>query len=254
MPSHTTESGTLIASAPGAGAFSCVVSCEHGGHAIPAAYAALFSGQDELLRSHRGFDPGALKLARALAQALAAPLVASTTSRLVIELNRSPGHRALYSTLTRAAPDKLRAQIYTRHYLPYRQRLEETLAEAARRGVPILHFSCHSFTPVLAGEVRTADIGLLYDPRRSGESELCRRWVAELKARSPQWRVRRNYPYTGRSDGVCTALRKQYGARDYLGIEIELNQRHFAAGRRCWQRLCGDLIAALLSTLGLHAE
>ena len=37
-------------------------------------------------------------------------------------------------------------------------------------------------------------------------------------------RIRLNYPYLGRADGMTTWLRKQYTQTQYLGIEIELNQ------------------------------
>ena len=66
-----------------------VVTCEHGGNRIPAPYRDLFHAHDALLDSHLGYDLGALNLARALAKAFAAPLVASTVSRLLVDLNRS---------------------------------------------------------------------------------------------------------------------------------------------------------------------
>jgi predicted N-formylglutamate amidohydrolase len=69
-----------------------LVTCEHGGNRIPAPYRKLFVRQRALLDSHRGWDPGALQMARALSTALRAPLVASTTSRLLVDLNRSAGH------------------------------------------------------------------------------------------------------------------------------------------------------------------
>ena len=36
-----------------------VITCEHGGNHIPGAYRHLFQGQEAVLQSHRGFDPGA---------------------------------------------------------------------------------------------------------------------------------------------------------------------------------------------------
>ena len=58
-----------------------VITCEHGGNRIPAPYRDLFHARQTLLDSHRGYDPGALIMARVLATAFAAPLVASTVSR-----------------------------------------------------------------------------------------------------------------------------------------------------------------------------
>ena len=81
-----------------------LITCEHGGNRVPPRYRPLFRGHQDLLSTHRGFDPGALAMARQLAKALRAPLFVSTTSRLLIDLNRSQGHPKLYSEATRPAP------------------------------------------------------------------------------------------------------------------------------------------------------
>jgi len=38
-----------------------VLTCEHGGNRVPAAYRALFEGAEALLATHAGYDIGALK-------------------------------------------------------------------------------------------------------------------------------------------------------------------------------------------------
>lgn len=221
-----------------------MISCEHGGNRIPPAYRAVFAGHEDLLHSHRGHDPGALVLARELARTLHAPLVATVTSRLLIDLNRSPGHPALYSLLMRAAPGPLREAAYADYYRPYRERVQQRIDEALQHGVSVIHISSHSFTPDLDGRLRNADVGFLYDPTRGHEQTLCRRWISALNSRAPQLKLRRNYPYRGSSDGLCTWLRRRYPA-GYIGIEIEVNQRHLAAGHAAWQRLCADIAGAL---------
>jgi predicted N-formylglutamate amidohydrolase len=96
----------------------------------------------------------------------------------------------------------------------------------------VWHVAVHSFTPVLDGVVRTADIGLLYDPRRPRELVTARAWRAALRDTVPALRVRSNYPYRGVSDGLTRALRRRLGDRDYVGIELEVNQRLFVDRRR----------------------
>ncbi|MGE5491572.1 MAG: N-formylglutamate amidohydrolase, partial [Actinomycetota bacterium] len=134
-----------------------LVTCEHGGNRVPARYRPWFAGWEEILKSHRGHDPGALALARDLAAVLGAPLVAATVSRLVVELNRSLGHRRLLSDALKDAPREVRDEIVARHYLPYRRRVEELVADAIGREQRVIHISSHSFTPVLGGKVRNAD-------------------------------------------------------------------------------------------------
>src|ERR1700761_3041245 len=101
-----------------------IITCEHGGNRIPAPYRPLFRGQRALLDSHRGYDPGSLVMAKALASAFAAPLAASTVSRLLIDLNRSIGQPQLCPAVPRVAPAETRAQIVEEHSLPYRTQVE----------------------------------------------------------------------------------------------------------------------------------
>src|SRR4030065_143064 len=78
------------------------------------------------------------------------------------------------------APPPARRAILNRYSRPYRNRVEAHIAAAIAQGSRVIHLSSHSFTPVLDGEVRNADIGLLYDPARHGEAELCPRRQARL--------------------------------------------------------------------------
>ena len=222
-----------------------LITCVHGGNRIPPRYTSLVTGFEALLRSHRGYDPGALTVARELARAFAAPLFVSTTSRLLIDLNRSIGHPRLYAEATRNAPASVRREILEQHYLPYRNQVEAHIATEIAQGSRVIHLSSHSFTPVLDGEVRNADIGLLYDPSRPGEAELCRRWQARLKALAPKWKVRRNYPYTGRSDGMTAFLRRRFPPGMYVGIELEINQKHVLRGGRPWGAMRSQVIESL---------
>lgn len=226
-----------------------LVTCEHGGNAIPRAYRSLFEGFDEVLASHRGWDPGALTLARDVATAFGAPLVFATVSRLLVELNRSPHHRALFSERTRALPPEARAALLAAHYEPYRRQVEDRVRAAVASGGTVFHLSCHSFTPVLDGEVRNADIGLLYDARRTGERTLCERWSALLADHVAPLRVRRNYPYRGHADGLTTFLRRRFADTQYAGVEIEVNQKHPLRGGAAWARLRRDIVASLRELL-----
>ena len=63
--------------------------CEHAGRAIPRALGDLGLPADALA-SHIGWDIGAERVARTVAQRLGAPLVIQRYSRLVIDANRPP--------------------------------------------------------------------------------------------------------------------------------------------------------------------
>lgn len=221
-----------------------LITCEHGGNRIPSRYYDFFRGKEHLLRTHRAYDPGALRIAREFADALRAPLLVSTVSRLLIDLNRSSSHPRLYSEATRPAPMDIRGEIFNRYYLPYRTKAETQIAQAVANGARVIHVSCHSFTPEFDGKVRDADIGLLYDPARIAEAGLCRRWQTALKVYAATLRTRMNYPYTGTADGFTVYLRRRFPAESYLGIELEINQKHVRERGTHWQSLRAAIIEA----------
>lgn len=224
-----------------------VLTCEHADHRIPRDYASLFAGAEAIVRSHRGWDPGALPLARLLARRLGEPVLVTRWCRLLVEANRSSTNPGIWSSYTRGLPAPERDQILARYWRPHRWEVEAAVAAALARGERVVHVAVHSFTPVMDGVVRNADIGLLFDSRRRHESVFARRWAARLRARDPALRVRFNYPYLGRSDGLSTALRRRHAASRYLGFELEVNQARSTAPD--WRRLGGVLATSLSEAL-----
>ncbi len=231
-----------------------VISCEHGGKRIPLPYRDLFRAYRAVLDSHCGFDPGALLMARELAVKFSAPLVASSVSRLLVDLNRSLGHPRLHSEAIRTAPVDVRQRILQEHYQPYRAQAERLVRQAIAAHGRVIHVSSHSFTPELNGKRRDADIGLLYDPARPGEADLCQRWKASLRELYPALAVRRNYPYAGKGDGLTSWFRRRLSPDTYVGIELEVNQRYvFRAGRQ-WSIMREVIFASLATVLSSRRE
>ncbi len=236
-----------------AGGPALVLSCEHAGNRVPTGFP-VDTALGEALGTHRGWDPGALGLARRLARRLGAPLRHARVSRLVIEMNRSEGHPDLFSTWSARLPASERRRLVRGYHRRYRARVREALeAAAAGGGAPprsVVHISVHTFTPILDGEVRTVDVGILFDPGRPLEQSVATAWASALREVAPGLRVRFNEPYDGRSDGLVTALRLRYaggiaprtagpgpGGGDpshrtvpYAGLELEVNQGALEAG------------------------
>jgi predicted N-formylglutamate amidohydrolase len=230
-----------------AGGDSLLITCEHAGNRIPRACAPLFRRAGPALASHRGWDRGALELARLLARRSGGALLAVSWSRLLADANRSETNPQIWSSITAALPASERERILERYWRPHRRSVEAAVAAAAARG-RVVHVAVHSFTPRLGGQLRNADIGLLYDSRRAGEARLCRRWAAILRRLDPQLRIRFNYPYRGAADGLTTGLRRRHGGARYLGIELEINQALVAASDwRGFQRRVADSLRELLA-------
>lgn len=201
-----------------------ILSCEHASHAMPADWSE-YLDDAELLTSHMSWDAGALNLAQHLSRHLHAPLHAGQYSRLLVDLNRSLHHPRLHGQAIRQLDKVTRAAIVAAVYQPFRDSVAQAIGAQLDTGQRVLHVSVHSFTPVLNGKTRTADIGLLYDPSRRAEKDLCLDWQQQLHAMNPHWRIRRNYPYAGVQDGHVTALRRQFPDANYTGIELEVNQQ-----------------------------
>jgi predicted N-formylglutamate amidohydrolase len=222
-----------------------LLTCEHASNAVPRAYAGLFRGQRALLATHRGYDLGALPVARALARATGAPLHVAQVTRLLVDANRSPGHPTLFSRWSRGLPQAARDALMARYHDPHWARVRADVAKLRRGGTRVVHVGVHSFTPVWDGAPREIDVGLLYDPRRSAERAFCDAWLAALRRADPSLRVRRNAPYRGVSNCLPTALRGELPARAYLGLEVEMSQALLA--RAAGRRRMAQLVAAALA-------
>ncbi len=226
-----------------------LVTCEHAGNRVPERWAPLFQGRDDLLASHRGWDPGALPVARHLARLTRAPLRYSTTTRLLVDANRSPAHESLFSELTRELPERERREIVARHHRPYWTRVRSLLAGWLAEGALALHLGVHTFTPTLDGVARKVDIGVLFDPGRPGESAFSRIFMEELERALPHLRVRKNAPYYGTSDGLTTSLRRTFDDPAYLGIELEVSQGLATGPEPERSRVSREIGEALVCTL-----
>jgi predicted N-formylglutamate amidohydrolase len=232
-----------------------VVSVEHASPAVPARLADL-GLPARWFGTHHAWDPGAATVGRMIARAFSAPLHFGRWSRLVADLNRSSDHpRAVPGTLepggrcipANAALDAAgRADRLARYWYPYRRAVEQDLDRVVGDAGSVLHVSVHSFVERLGGRERTNDFGLLYDPAHPGERRLADRLDRHLTRQG--FRVRRNFPYTGREDGFCMRMRVERDWSRYLGMEIELNQR--SARRPAGAKRLGEAIVAAFRAAG----
>lgn len=200
-----------------------LLSCEHAVNYIPDAYAALFWPFHGRLNTHEGMDFGALETAQYMQQIFSCTLIHASTSRLLIDYNRSL-HNHCFSSISNNLLPQEKEEVITTYYLPYRQKIISQIDEIVAAGNRVLHCSIHSFTPIFNNEVRNAELTFLYDPKRGLEKEWARKWKDQIQKETNHYRIRMNYPYKGVSDGVTTAMRTRYAPEDYIGLEIEINQ------------------------------
>jgi predicted N-formylglutamate amidohydrolase len=226
-----------------------LITCEHGGNQVPAEYRTLFStpGAVRMLGSHRGYDPGALDAANQFAEALGAELIASETTRLLVDLNRSQDNPDIFWQGTSHLTDAEKLQLLQTWYLPYRERVEDAVRRQIALSGRIIHLSIHTFTPRFRGTWRPIDVGLLFDPARTSEKAFCKAWLRGMAGHQPGMRAVANQPYAGIDDGFTTALRRLFADATYAGIEVEINHRYWKRSVQHQRKV----VQALLETIPL---
>ena len=200
-----------------------VLTCEHAFPDIPEKYKDLFSSDPDVLSTHEAYDPGSFDLFQFL-KPLSDFNHYQEIGRLLIESNRSLKHQKLFSRFSAGLDASEKQEILNTYYLPYRLKVENNIQNLIEKGDEVLHISVHSFTPELYGEIRNADLGILFDPSKNREKMISRLWKETLNRNKIRFKVRLNYPYLGKADGFTTSLRKMF-PENYSGIELEVNQK-----------------------------
>ena len=209
------------------GGSAVLLVCEHASRMIPQGLNRL--GLDAAAaQSHIAWDPGALRVATLLSEALDATLIAQKVSRLVYDCNRPPesdqavraesevfqipGNTGLTAAQRQERTDYI--------YRPFRQ----ALAEAVQTRKQTVLVTIHSFTPVYNGAPRAVEVGILHDTdRRLADAML------NAAVKDPKYNVQRNAPY-GPEDGVTHTLKEHAIAQGLLNVMIEVRNDLLADG------------------------
>ena len=97
-----------------------------------------------------------------------------------------------------------------------------------------MHICVHTFTPELAGNERGNDIGLLHDPGWGIERAVCDDLRRHLNHET-DYVTWFNRPYSGTADGILPAMRRRYDPAQFVGIELEVNQKYAGDSRQLRQ-------------------
>ncbi len=201
-----------------------IISCEHASAAVPDPYQGMFEDRNrEVLWSHRGWDPGALALARELSVLLDVPVIKGEWTRLLLDLNRSPDNPDRWSEFSRSLVEEEREALHLSIFTPFWEKLFGTVESLILESERVIHLSVHSFVRILNHKQRVVDVGVLFDPARSMESEFSSRLVSNLNLlRKDSLNILENVPYAGTEDGLTRLLREKFPDASYAGIEIEV--------------------------------
>ena len=231
------------------GTSAVVLACEHASNRIPRALNNLGLAESSL-NSHIAWDTGAAAVARLMADRLDAALVMPRFSRLVVDCNRSPDADAAILDVSDGCTipgntDLSCASRTARHkaiYAPFHERLGHLLASRRNAGNPPVLATIHSFTPVMAGQTRDVDIGILHDSDgRLADAVLA---LAQTKF---DLNVARNAPYSPR-DGVTHTLGRHALPYRHLNVMFEMHNT-LVSDNAGQQALASGLSEVLLDAL-----
>ncbi len=229
--------------ARGRSAFIIVV--DHAGARIPRCLGSLGLAPVDLER-HIAWDIGALGVARGVAAALDAPLIAQNYSRLVIDCNRDPqvATSIPHVSETSEIPGNMnlsaeqialrRAEIFE----PYHRRIREIIDERRAAKRPAILVAQHTMTDVYHGVRRSMHAAILYnrDRRFAG-------MVLDQLRRNTDVIVADNEPYFV-SDQTDYTVPHHAEARSLPYVEIEIRQDlvRDRPGQAAWaKRIAGAL-------------
>lgn len=153
------------------GSSTAFLICDHASPRLPRRLGDLGLSEAQRL-DHIGWDPGAALVARRLSALLGAPLVLSGYSRLAIDCNRPPHVPAsvpaqscgvaIPGNAHLADDGAARAERAEALFHPYHRAIAALLDRRREAGLPTALLSVHSFTPVLSGQARPWQIGVMY--------------------------------------------------------------------------------------------
>jgi len=239
----------LIEGAGGGGAI--VLSCEHGGRALPGCLAHRAPAPADMDR-HIAWDVGAAETARRIAERLAAPLALQPYSRLVVDSNR-PRHAAdLAPPVSDGTPVPFNqgldeAELDAR-WSAIHQRFHRRVGSLIAERRPRAFASIHSFTPQLRGGApRPMAVGLLVR-RDPGFAQAV---AAALGRLAPEAPVAMNAPYAIEDDSDYTIpVHGEGRGLPHVLVEIRNDLIADRAGISQWGALIASALAEAVAALG----
>jgi len=243
---HSPADSVRVTNPDGKGIY--VLTCDHASNFLPSEFDSLGLPQSELSR-HIAWDPGALAVARRMAQMLDAVLVETCVSRLVLDCNRalnSPGLIPIVSETT-AIPGNAGVSVAERDaridriWRPFHATIDGVVERKLARGQECRLVSVHSFTPVYKGVERPWQVGIIHDE----DTRLALPLIAALE-RSGEFRVGVNEPYSP-ADGVYFTLEKHARSRAMpcAMIEIRNDEIGDATGQAAWAARLATALAGI---------
>ena len=222
--------------------------CDHASNRFPRSLGTM--GLDYINRvSHIALDIGANAVAETLANNLGATAVLCQYSRLIVDCNRElvddsafveysdgvdiPGNH----NLQESEKVKRASEIYW----PYHNTIKNQIIRLKNHGINPIVISIHSFTPVINGNDREWEIGVLWD------KDLLTAEIFLSKLVEAGYIVGNNKPYSGKDPEDFTIdFHAESIGLPHVGIEISQNLINHDDGVECISNTLKEIISTYM--------
>ena len=224
---------------------------DHNGSAIPTKLKNLGVPLNEL-RRHVAYDIGIDAVAHALSARFNATLIVANYSRLVIDCNRHPGSAGSIPSVSdntvvpgnkNLSDDDIKSredEIFDAYHSSVGNRISIMRSENKN---PIL-ISLHSFTPVIGGQFRPWEIGILF----KDDERLSAPLIKKLREQK-ELNIGDNKPYSG-SEPAGYTIDYHVEPLNLLSVAVEFRQDliEFESGAVRWANIFGDALDHVIDT------
>ena len=224
---------------------------DHNGSAIPTKLQNLGVPLNEL-RRHVAYDIGIDSVAHALSARFNAPLIVANYSRLVIDCNRHPGAAGSIPSVSDNTVVPGNKNLSDEDTAFRKNEIFDTYHSSIGRQISVMRsenktpilISLHSFTPVISGQFRPWEIGILWKDDRRLSTPLIK------KLREPkELNIGDNKPYSG-SEPAGYTIDYHVEPLNLLSVAVEFRQDliEFESGAVRWANIFGDALDHVLDT------
>ena len=233
------------------GSSNLLFTSDHNGSAIPTKLENLGVPLNEL-RRHVAYDIGIDAVAHALSARFNATLIVANYSRLVIDCNRHPGSAGSIPSVSdntvvpgnkNLSDNDIKSredEIFDAYHSSVGNRISIMRSENKN---PIL-ISLHSFTPVISGQFRPWEIGILF----KDDERLSAPLINKLREQK-DLNIGDNKPYSG-SEPAGYTVDHHVEPLNLPSVAAEFRQDliEFESGAVRWANIFGDALGHVLAT------
>ncbi len=205
-----------------------IVICDHAGEAFPEKLNYLGISKEDRKR-HITYDIGTRWIGEYIGEKLSAITLVANYSRLVVDVNRSIDRKdcmpevsfGTYIPKNQNLTKEERQARIDEIYMPYQQAIQTTVDSFLSNEVKPILISIHSFAPVIDGEKRPWEMGILW----SDEHSISKDVIKNLKNNNSKFSIGDNQPYSLKDgEDFNNTVKNQATSKGLPSLIVEFRQ------------------------------